>query len=323
MRNTPNLVDAMNGLPPTTLLGVPIRWVCPSSQGYSGILGINGNCGLLSLPRAFNDMFWQNRAFHVEITGAGTGLQSQQNLVSLLPMLNQAATGDCRRGRQLLGFGVRNDTSPTNHNGGATLSLSNSILTSLAGGYAGNGNRAPSSSPVNAQYCNGSRVPPENGGHGYLSPPGRSETTGLSPLFVFNNITPAATVDEGNNWINLSYGPLALFNNAGAVDGGRRVERSDRRCVLNRRRFQCGQRGHQQRVHRRWISSGIPAGGTRQCRRYRRGGVPARQRQRTGRGLGEPPRRWLSARWRQGPPVTRDLTLANNGGAAFTVTSIG
>ncbi len=210
MRNTPNLVDAMNGLPP--LLG--IRWRCPSGYGYSGLIGINGNCGLLSLPRAFNDMFWQNRAFHVEMTGAGTGLQSQQNLISLLPMLNQAVTGDCANGASYWDVGVRNDTSPTNHNGGATLSLSNSILTSLAGGYTGNGNRAPSSSPVNAQYCNGSRVPPENGGHGYLSPPGRSETTGLSQLFVFNNITPAATVDEGNNWINLSYGPLALFNNA-------------------------------------------------------------------------------------------------------------
>jgi len=212
MRNTPNLVDAMNGLP--SFLGV--RWLCPSGYGYSGgILGIaNANCGLLSLPRAFNDMFWQNRAFHVEITGAGTGLQSQQNLVSLLPTLNQAVTGQCAAGASYWDVGVRDDTGPTNHNGGATLSLSNSILTSLAGGYTGNGNRAPSSSPVNAQYCNGSRVPPENGGHGYLSPPGRSETTGLSTLFVFNNITPAATVDEGNNWINLSYGPLALFNNA-------------------------------------------------------------------------------------------------------------
>jgi len=212
MRNTPNLVDAMNGLP--SFLGV--RWLCPSGYGYSGgILGIaNANCGLLSLPRAFNDMFWQNRAFHVEITGAGTGLQSQQNLVSLLPTLNQTVTGQCAAGASYWDVGVRDDTGPTNHNGGATLSLSNSILTSLAGGYTGNGNRAPSSSPVNAQYCNGSRVPPENGGHGYLSPPGRSETTGLSTLFVFNNITPAATVDEGNNWINLSYGPLALFNNA-------------------------------------------------------------------------------------------------------------
>jgi hypothetical protein len=68
-------------------------------------------------------------------------------------------------------------------------------------------------------------VPPENGGHGYNTPAGRSETTGLNPVFMFNNIAPAATVDEGNNWINLVYGPLTLFSAAGqdlvggALDG--------------------------------------------------------------------------------------------------------
>jgi hypothetical protein len=207
-KNTPNLMQGMNGLP--SLLGA--KWVCPS--GYSGGLGpINADCGILSRPAMTNDLFWQNRAFHVEITGSGTGLQSQQNLVSLLPLLNQAVTGDCAPGASYWDIGVRDDASPTNHSGGGTLSLSNSILTSLTG-YTGNGNRAPANSPVNAQYCNGSRVPPENGGHGYQAPPGRSETTGLSQIFVFNNITPAATVDEGNNWINLTYGPLTLFNNA-------------------------------------------------------------------------------------------------------------
>ena len=213
VKNTPNLLDALNGLP--TIFGA--KWLCPSGFGYSGgFFGtFNANCGVLSLPQLRNDMFWQNRAFHVEITGAGTGLQSQQNLVSLLPLLNQAITGDCAAGASYWDVGVRDDTSPTNHNGGATLTLRNSILTSLAGGYTGGDNLAPSTSPVNAQYCNGSRVPPENGGHGYLSPAGRSETTGLSPVFVFNNITPAATVDEGHNWINLTYGPLTLFNNAG------------------------------------------------------------------------------------------------------------
>ena len=30
-----------------------------------------------------------------------------------------------------------------------------------------------------------------------------------NPIF---NLTPAATVDEGNNWINLSWGPLSLTN---------------------------------------------------------------------------------------------------------------
>ena len=207
-KHTANLLEGMNGLP--SILG--FKWVCPS--GYSGLVGINGNCGSLSLPTLTNDMFWQNRAFHVEITGSGTGLQSQQNLVSLLPLLDQAATGDCAPGASYWDIGFRDDTSPTNHGGGATLSPRNSILTSLSGGYTGNGNLAPGASPVNAQYCNGSRVPPENGGHGYQAPPGRSETTGLSTVFVFNNITVAATVDEGHNWINLTYGPLTLFNNA-------------------------------------------------------------------------------------------------------------
>lgn len=206
--HTANLFEGMNGLP--SILG--FKWVCPS--GYSGAFGVNGNCGSVSLPTLTNDLFWQNRAFHVEITGSGTGLQSQQNLVSLLPLLNQAATGDCAPTTNYWDIGFRGDTSPITHGGGATMSLRNSILTSTSGGYAGNGNFAPSASPLNAQYCNGSRVPPENGGHGYQAPPGRSETTGLSTVFVFNNITPAATVDEGHNWINLTYGPLTLFNNA-------------------------------------------------------------------------------------------------------------
>src|SRR5207344_1609485 len=89
-------------------------------------------------------------------------------------------------------------------------------------GVTGNNNFTPGSSPVIAQFCNGARVPPENCSNqldqatckGFNAPPGRSETTGLSPVFVFNNITPAATVDEGHNWLNLVYGPLTLNRSA-------------------------------------------------------------------------------------------------------------
>src|SRR5262249_972376 len=59
------------------------------------------------------------------------------------------------------------------------------------------------------QYCNGSRVPPEFGGSGYNVPPGISDATVPNPIF---NLTPTATGDEGNNWINISWGPLALSN---------------------------------------------------------------------------------------------------------------
>src|SRR5207237_2374943 len=64
---------------------------------------------------------------------------------------------------------------------------------------------------VVSQYCNGSRVPPEFGGMGWQVPPGISDATVPNPIF---NLTPAATVDEGNNWINISWGPLAMTNPA-------------------------------------------------------------------------------------------------------------
>jgi hypothetical protein len=41
-------------------------------------------------------------------------------------------------------------------------------------------------------------------------PPGTNEVNAL-PTPVFS-LTPSATVDEGNNWINMRWGPLALTN---------------------------------------------------------------------------------------------------------------
>jgi hypothetical protein len=240
MVNTPNLVAAM----PTTV-------ICPSGFNYgkggdSTSQRTNGWCRQLSLPLVANDLFWQNRAFHVgyanqagqEITNPATGGtvagsdQSQQNLVGLFPALNQGTTGQCVDAATFPSYwdvGVRGDTSPTNHTitgftsvtpgittSNPMLTVANSILTANPAGYVNGTNvRVPASAPLVGQYCNGSRVPPENGGHGYQAPPGRSETTGLSPVFTFNNIQVAATVDEGNNWINLGYGPLTLFNAAG------------------------------------------------------------------------------------------------------------
>jgi hypothetical protein len=40
-------------------------------------------------------------------------------------------------------------------------------------------------------------------------PPGISDATVPNPIF---NLAPVATVDEGNNWINLRWGPLSLTN---------------------------------------------------------------------------------------------------------------
>ncbi|HEX8031812.1 MAG TPA: choice-of-anchor Q domain-containing protein, partial [Vicinamibacterales bacterium] len=46
---------------------------------------------------------------------------------------------------------------------------------------------------------------------GIVVPPGIADTVLPNPLF---SLTPSATPDEGNNWINMSYGPLSLFNEA-------------------------------------------------------------------------------------------------------------
>jgi hypothetical protein len=107
---------------------------------------------------------------------------------------------------------VRGDTGPTNHGGRVTLAPAYSVITSLGGGadYAAAGLHNTAANPaVISQYCNGSRTPPEFKSLGYQVPPGISDATVPNPVF---NLTPAATVDEGNNWINLSWGPLAETN---------------------------------------------------------------------------------------------------------------
>src|SRR5258708_250305 len=138
MANTPNLIEAMGAFV-----------VFPANFGYTGgIFGgpINANCKALSIPVLKNDLFWQNRAFHVDIVGAGTGLQSQQNLIALTPLLDQQFTGACASGASFWDVGVRNDTGPTNHGGGAALSLSNSNLTTPTH-YSANGHRQHNPSP--------------------------------------------------------------------------------------------------------------------------------------------------------------------------------
>jgi hypothetical protein len=232
--HTPNLMASLG----------PVL-VCPAGYGYSAIL--NGDCRQLSKPVLSNDLFFQNRAFSVNVVDAngnpvqnqgtttptGTGLQDQQNLVALTPALNQTKTGDCSPGSAALSktfywdVGLRTDDINAGTIAvGTTLGLTNSIITQdpqkvIA---ASNSNIVGGSSPVISQQCNGARTPPEsctqlaNGlgqsCHGYNAPAGASETTNLAQVFVFNGIKPTATVDEGHNWLNLTYGPLTLNRSA-------------------------------------------------------------------------------------------------------------
>ncbi len=168
-------------------------------------------CAAFSNPVILNDLIYQNRAFQIGITGPGTGNQNQQNLVALFndagaALASQASTGACNTNDTYWDIGVRGDTGPTNHASGYTLTTQQTLTSTGA------------NPRFISSYCNGSRVPPEcsaadgcGGPSGYGVPPGIVDASTPNPVFT---LTPAATVDEGNNWINVSWGPLALSNDA-------------------------------------------------------------------------------------------------------------
>jgi hypothetical protein len=213
---------------------LPATIVCPAGHGAggTGTNGLtNGACRRFSFPVLGGDVFWQNRAYYIGVGTLGTGVLNQQNVVSLFnaftttqaPSQPQAdattangggviitgGTGACTTA-SYWDIGVRGDTGPTNHSGSGTatpLVPAYSVLTNITGYNAAALHNTQANPTVAKQYCNGSRVPPELGTMGYQVPPGISDASVPNPIF---NLTPGATVDEGNNWINISWGPLAL-----------------------------------------------------------------------------------------------------------------
>jgi hypothetical protein len=224
IQNSAELSTAIAGLP----AGTPIT--CPDGH-FSGTTATNGTCRSVSYPLLQNDVFYQNRSFYIGVGALGGGTLNQQNVVALYNAFTNAqvssepttdattangngaiitgGTGACVPGASYWDIGVRGDTGPTNHNSTVTLSPTYSVLTDITG-YAATALHNTSANPtVVSQYCNGSRTPPEFKSSGYQVPPGISDATVPNPLF---NLTPGATVDEGNNWINISWGPLAETN---------------------------------------------------------------------------------------------------------------
>jgi hypothetical protein len=197
------------------------------------------NCTRFSNPILYNDIFWQNRSFYIGVGTLGPGSLNQQNVVSLYNAFTSAqvttqpatsataangsgviitgGTGACVSGVNYWDIGVRGDTGPSNHHfAGLTLSPFYSVITDVADYSLASLHNTGSNPTVVSQYCNGSRIPPECtvadgciGAGGYHVPPGIADATVPNPIF---NLTPAATVDEGNNWINISWGPLTMTN---------------------------------------------------------------------------------------------------------------
>jgi len=213
--------------------GAGSGFACPTGHGTAGT---NGNCRRFSVPLLDNDVFWQNRSFHIGVGSLGAGTLSQQHVVALYNSISNTAaatqpttdsatvtggstlitggTGACVTGTTYWDLGVRGDSGPTNHGSGLTLSPIYSVISS--GSYTGTGDTSNPLDPI-SQFCNGSRTPPEYKSLGYQVPPGISDATVPNPIF---NLTPTATVDEGNNWINISWGPLELNNTSdGSLSG--------------------------------------------------------------------------------------------------------
>jgi hypothetical protein len=177
-------------------------------------------CTHFSVPAMDGNVFWFNRAFHITVGGGALPT------IQLTPSMSQTTTGSCPSGASYWDIGVIGDTSPTPNSGsGLTLHPTGSQIGT--GGYHGNGNSAANPNFTH-MYCNGSRVPPEiapllctsNANAPGCIQPG---TTGVSmtvpagapdnnPPYVAFTLNPAATVDEGNNWINMFYGPLTTTN---------------------------------------------------------------------------------------------------------------
>jgi hypothetical protein len=196
------------------------------------------NCTKVSIPVLANDIFYQNRTFHMSSAGSPA-------VVVLTPNLSQTVTGACpttgangSTGPQYWDIGVYGDSSVLGGSGYA-MSPTYSILTTLngpGGGYGGaaaHNQAGPSTGTGNlvvSQYCNGSRVPPEiaptlcapvingsspvpgctyAGSVGITTPPNVPD---VNPFYASFTLTPAATVDEGNNAISMFYGPLTTVN---------------------------------------------------------------------------------------------------------------
>jgi hypothetical protein len=199
---------------------------CPTNHGTTGG---SATCKRFSVPLLDNDVIFQNRSYYIGVGAKGAGQLNQQNIVTLFnasfppsatgtPAPSQTSTGQCPTSTYW-DIGVRGDTSPTNHGGGLTLNPIYSFLTSITG-YPGTQGTPPAATNSAANpaviraYCNGSRIPPEFNGTGWQVPPGISDATVPNPVFA---LTPTATVDEGNNWINISWGPLAQKGPAGTA----------------------------------------------------------------------------------------------------------
>ena len=206
---------------------LPATITCPANHyaGTGSAAARNGTCRTFSYPLLLNNILWQNSSYYIGVGAVSN--QYQQDVVSLYnaftstlaPTQPQAGTSTANGGGTTLtggtgacvaasywDIGVRGDMTVNGHESKVTLNPIYSVITSTTGYAATNTTNNPNFA---SQYCDGSRQPPEFGQSGWQVPAGVADATVPNPIF---NLTPVATVDEGNNWINMRWGPLSLVN---------------------------------------------------------------------------------------------------------------
>ena len=162
----------------------------------------------ISQPELLNDIIWQNRSFYY----SGDGRLCVGNTVPVggcTTLPDQTATGQCVSGAAYWEIGVLGNASPAPT--APALNPLFSTMTSTAGYAASNQTAASTLLSAAGQYCNGSRVPPEY-------------ALVLNPPSV-KNFQVAATLDEGNNYVNMRYGPLYVENPANGTTFGNYARR--------------------------------------------------------------------------------------------------
>ncbi|BDG10827.1 Ig-like domain-containing protein [Anaeromyxobacter paludicola] len=175
---------------PSGIVSEPTSPALLAQFATSGLRSSNA----ISQPELFNDVIWRNRSFFYSGDGrlcVGNSLADVRAGCTVLA--DQATSGQCPAGAKYWDLGVLGDAAAATP-GTRRLAPSFAVLTSTAG-YAGSGNTSGDPRLV-TPYCNGARAAPEL--PSVIDPPN------------VKNLQVAATVDEGNNYVTLRFGPLYL-----------------------------------------------------------------------------------------------------------------
>jgi hypothetical protein len=162
---------------------------------------------LIAQPTLENNIVWHNRSFYYKaVNGQGALCSSNDSISGCNQLPEQSTTGQCTGSPAYWDLGVLGNLNATpNPNANLRLNPVYSVLSSTTG-YGTNTHNSSGDPQLLGLYCNGSRVTPEFAA--VINPPS------------IKAMQAVATVDEGNNYVNVRYGPLSLVKPTNAAGTG-------------------------------------------------------------------------------------------------------